>query len=168
MGVRLVTREAALESMKSEQLPGACLVCALRDGEAGPRYTLATTPRTTTLLSRYPRRWGHVMVLLNAHVTRFEEVEGAAWLEAGAQALRAARALERALSPVRCYVASFGTPKPDIAMSSPHLHLHVVPTYDEGDRPKTVFDADLGFYAGDEEDWRELHARVARAWEVTG
>ena len=163
MAPRLITKAEASERLAEEHREG-CIVCALRDGRAGPRYALDATPRTTVLLSRYPRRWGHVLVLVNAHVTSFTEVSTEAWLEASAQSLRAARAVERALAPVRCYVASLGTAKSEIAMSSPHLHLHVVPTYDEADRPKTVFDAERGLYAADEEEWRELHARLTGAW----
>jgi diadenosine tetraphosphate (Ap4A) HIT family hydrolase len=165
--VRLVPREIALAQIARERPPGTCLVCALRDGRAGKRHELALTRLTTTLLSRYPRRWGHVLVLVNAHATRFLDVADEAWSEASAQALKAARALERVLAPRRCYVASLGTTTEDAPMSSPHVHLHVLPIYDADDRPKRIFDGDAGVYAGDEEDWTALHERLLAVWHAT-
>jgi diadenosine tetraphosphate (Ap4A) HIT family hydrolase len=164
----LVSKSLAVARLERESPPGECVICALRDGRAGHRYMLAETPHTTTLLSRYPRRWGHVIVLVNAHVTRFSEVADGAWREASEQALRAARAVERALAPARCYVASLGTVRDDLPMSSPHVHLHVVPTYDAADRPKTVFDSQPGFYSGEDAEWDELHRAVLEGWRAVG
>jgi len=164
----LVPYTEAAESARRERLGGGdCMMCSLRDGLAGPRYLLEETEHATTLLCRYARRFGHVLVVLSAHVTALSDVGQDRWLAASAQAFRAATLVERALGAVRCYVGSFGSPRGDLPLSGPHVHLHVIPTYDVDDRPSRVLSSESGIYVAEEREWAALHARLARearAW----
>lgn len=160
---RRIARDEAVARALAERGGAACLICALRDGAAGPRWVLAEGEHSLALLSRYPLRWGHTLVAIRGHVERFSEVDDAAWAEAGRLALRVARALERALAPRRVYVASLGAAAPDLPMSSPHLHLHVVPLHDPGDRPSAVFTLSEGTVDGTAAEWAELRERIAAA-----
>jgi histidine triad (HIT) family protein len=160
---RRIARDEAVARALAERGEARCLICALRDGAAGPRWTIAEGEHAIVLLSRYALRWGHALVAIRGHVENFSEVTDAAWAEASSLALRTARALERALSPRRVYVASLGAAAPDLPMSSPHLHLHVVPLHDPGDRPSAVFTLSEGTYDGTAEEWAELRERLSAA-----
>lgn len=162
---RIIPRERAVAEITAARGASPCLVCALRDGVAGPRHVLAAGARTTVLLPHYAVRWGHTLILINEHVTRFEELSAETWQEATGLVLCAARALERALRPARCYVASLGAASDDLPMTSPHLHLHVIPIYQAEDKPSAVLTWDRGVTVADEEEWAELHRILLAAWE---
>lgn len=72
---------------------------------------------------------------------------------------------ERALRSARCYVASLGAASDDLPMTSPHLHLHVIPIYKAEDKPSAVLTWDRGVTIADEEEWAELHRILLGAWE---
>jgi diadenosine tetraphosphate (Ap4A) HIT family hydrolase len=166
---RLIPYDEAVERIRAERTDGGdgCVVCALRDGRAGPRFEIARGAATTTLVSRYARRFGHVLVLLDAHVTRLSDVPEGVWLEACAHAWRAARVLERELGALRCYTGSFGSSKgTELPLSSSHVHLHVIPIYDEDDRPSQVLTSANGLVVADDAEWRALHARLVAAWNA--
>lgn len=163
---RRISRADAVARALAERGGASCLICALRDGAAGPRWVVAEGEHALVLLSRYPLRWGHLLVAVRGHVERFVEVEDAAWSDACSLARRAARALERALAPRRVYVASLGAAAPELPMSSPHLHLHVVPIDDSGDRPSAVFTLSEGTYDGTEAEWAELRERITAALQA--
>jgi diadenosine tetraphosphate (Ap4A) HIT family hydrolase len=165
---RLLTRDEAVVRIRAERGDTTCLVCALRDGSIGERNVIFQSREATVLLSRYPTRWGHLLVLCHRHVTSFSELAESEWQLMNALALRGARALERALNPTRCYVGAFGTAKSQIEISSPHLHLHVVPTYGEDERPSLVFTWQNGVYTGTNEEWTELESKIRRAWDEVG
>jgi diadenosine tetraphosphate (Ap4A) HIT family hydrolase len=125
---------------------------------------LAETAHSTVVLSAYPRRWGHVLVVLAEHVTTFAALSAAAWADAAAHARVAARVVERVLAPERCYVASLGTAIDGLELTFPHIHLHVIPVYDPDDRPSTVLSTADGMLAADEDEWEALHAQLRAAW----
>lgn len=160
---RRISRAEAVARALAERGDAPCLICALRDGAAGPRWVVAEGEHSLALLSRYPLRWGHVLVALRGHVERFTDVEDAVWADASRLALRVARALERALAPRRVYVASLGAAAPGLPMSSPHLHLHVVPLADADDKPSAVFTLSEGTYCGTDPEWAELRERITAA-----
>lgn len=161
---RPIPREEALRRIGRERDGAGCFICGLLDGTPAPVYVLDRTPRTTVILSRYPRKWGHLMVLVNDHVTSFSDLPAAAWDEAARQARRAARVLERALRPLRCYVASLGSPHETLPMSSPHLHLHVVPIEDPEEKPGLIFTWEAGVLEAEPAEWEALHAELLRLW----
>jgi diadenosine tetraphosphate (Ap4A) HIT family hydrolase len=105
-------------------------------------------------------------VLADAHVTRFEALPLETWEQMARLAHAAARALERALQPTRCYVASLGTAIEDLPMTSPHLHVHVVPLHDPAARPSSVLSWEQGVLAFDEADVAELAHQLLAVWDA--
>lgn len=159
-----ISRRDALARIRHELGAAPCLICAIRDGAGGPQRVLARGRHARLVLSRYPIRWGHLLVLLDDHVTRFEELALDAWQESTALALDAATSLETALDPVRCYIASLGSAHDGLPMTSPHLHLHVIPLYHAADKPSGVLTWEHGVYAAPEAAWQGLQQRLAAAW----
>ena len=161
---RTISRSEALELLGRQRRADGCLLCALRDGELGSPLLIAESEHTVVLLPRYATRWGHLMVVLRRHVTTFAELSDEAWREATTLALAAARTIEATLSPLRCYVASLGAPRGDLPMTSPHLHLHVIPIYDHDDKPATVLTWSNGVLVADEPEWEALRQQLRDAW----
>lgn len=162
----LIAREEAIARILAETPETRCSLCALLgpDGVASGSRLLARGAHTSVVLNRYPRQWGHVLVVWHRHVTTFESSSDAEWDEASRYALRAARVVERTLHPARCYVASLGTSEPDVPTSFPHLHLHVLPVYDPRERPSTVLTWEPGVYEASEPEWDSLERSLKRAW----
>jgi diadenosine tetraphosphate (Ap4A) HIT family hydrolase len=157
----VISREEALARLDGRR---GCVVCAQLDGTLGKPWLLAAGAHAVAFLPRYASRWGHVMVALREHVVRFGDLDDEAWREASDMALGAARTLERALTPVRCYIASLGTARDDLPMTSPHLHLHVIPLYDPDDKPSTVLSWSHGVHVAPETEWARLAARLVLTW----
>jgi diadenosine tetraphosphate (Ap4A) HIT family hydrolase len=163
---RVIPREQAIAEITAARGEVSCLMCALRDGaldETEP-LVLERSARTTVLLPRYGVRWGHVLVVLNRHVTRFGDLDAEIWREACDQAYRAARALETALAPARCFVASLGSSGAIAPMTSPHLHLHVIPVHGPDERPSSVLTWESGVTVGDDAERAELRRVLLAAW----
>lgn len=114
-----------------------CLGCALARGGAGARTVRAGT-FASLVVPRLSLREGHGMVVLHDHVERWSELGEDAADEMFRMARAAARSLERTLRPPRVYVASLGTAERGVPVSSPHLHVHVVPLLREDERPSEV------------------------------
>lgn len=159
-----IARGESLARIRSEGGDYACLMCALRDGRFGPLRVLHGDDRALVILPGYVTRWGHALVILRAHVTSFSDVAPGDWLHLAALARRAARAAEALFRTRRCFVASTGSSGGELAQTSEHLHLHVVPVVDRDDRPGSVFSWTEGVLVADPHDWHELLARYAEAW----
>jgi diadenosine tetraphosphate (Ap4A) HIT family hydrolase len=159
--IRRISRELAAVRAAGERPPGSCLVCAILAGSAGPVHVLHQGRSVRAVLNRYPRGWGQAMVLLERHVTRFEHLREEEWAEASSAALALARRMELELRPLRVYVSSLGSPRGDLALSTPHLHVHVDPIFSQDDRPSTVFSSEAGLLEADPEDWEALRGRLA-------
>jgi diadenosine tetraphosphate (Ap4A) HIT family hydrolase len=160
----LITRAEALARIRAEGGDPPCLMCAIRDGRVGPRYTIAEDDEALVLLPRYVRRWGHVLVMPRVHVTTYTAVDRGLWARVGALAHRAACVVERVMAPRRCYVASTGSSAGELTQSSAHLHVHVIPLYSPEDRPADVFSWADGIYVGEPDEWASLRARYLEAW----
>lgn len=162
----LMTRQQALSRVTEERGAG-CLICELVErAEAAPIRLLHRDRVVTVVLSRYPRQWGHVLVLLNRHCTNFTELDAREWQSVSVHSLHAARAIESSLRPSRCYVASLGSARMDLPMTSPHLHVHAVPIYDPDDKPTSIFSWERGVYDAPESEWHQLHAILSDAWRA--
>jgi diadenosine tetraphosphate (Ap4A) HIT family hydrolase len=142
----------------------ACLMCAIRDGLCGPTHTVFEDDALLVVLPRYVRRWGSVLVLPRQHVTSFGAVTPELWAHTNAIAHRSAQMVERVLAPLRCYVASTGSPDGERVNTSEHLHVHVVPITDPDDRPRDVFSWEGGVMVAEPEEWAELRARYVAAF----
>jgi diadenosine tetraphosphate (Ap4A) HIT family hydrolase len=148
----LISKAEAAARIAQAQGEHACALCALC---ARPRYVLAEGSHCIALLPQYARRWGHVMILFREHITTYQRLSVEAWTEANVMALAMAQTIERALSPLRCYVASLGAAI-EHPMTFPHLHLHVIPIYDATDTPSTVLTTKDGVLTGEEHEWETL------------
>lgn len=138
-------------------------MCALLDGHAGPVFSLHDDGTQVVMLSRYALRPGHALVVPRQHATTFTDLSAESWVAATKIALDVARAIERTMSPSRCYIASLGTAADDVLISAPHVHLHVIPVDDPALRPHQVLTWAHGVYVGLDTDWIELRDRLRAA-----
>jgi diadenosine tetraphosphate (Ap4A) HIT family hydrolase len=161
----LISREEALARIHDEGGAPSCLMCAIRDGRVGDRHEVYDRDGVFAFLPRYVRRWGQVSVMPHAHVTTYAEVDASLWAETSRVAFRFARAIERALSPRRVYLASTGSSAgKELVQTSEHLHVHVIPIYEADDRPADIFSWRNGVYVGTPEEWRALRASLLEAF----
>jgi diadenosine tetraphosphate (Ap4A) HIT family hydrolase len=159
-----LSRDEALRRIRAEGGDFTCLMCALRDGQAGPRFVIAEDDDAVVLLPRYVRSWGHILVILRPHVTGFAAVDEAQWARVNAAALRAARVVEQVQRPRRVYLASTGSSGGELTQSSAHLHIHALPVHQPTDRPADLFSWSDGLYTASDELFAELQARCVVAW----
>ena len=159
----VISKAEALACLESER-SGSCALCDLCQEGSTPRYVLEEGRHAIALLPRYARRWGHVMIVLREHRTAYRGLPEAHWQEAMRLALRAAQAIESALSPQRCYVASLGAAVPH-PLTYPHLHIHVIPVYEASDTPSTVLTASAGVLVGLAHEWAALREQLLSVWE---
>ena len=157
--MRRIDRAAALARIAAGP-PSDCVPCDL----ARCPDPLARSAHAVAVLTRYPVRWGHVMVILRAHAERLGDVAPEVWADASRLAHAAAVAVERALDPARCYVASLGTSDDSLPMTFPHLHLHVIPVADPAARPSDVLTWRNGIVDGAPDEWAALRARLLDVW----
>lgn len=162
----LIPRTEALERIRAEVGEAPCLMCAVRDDEAGERWVLAEDDDLIIVLPRYVRRWGQLLVILKPHVTSYSEVAPSLWARASHWAWRAACVVERCRRPLRCYVAATGSAAGEITQSSVHLHIHVIPLYDPDDRPTDIFSWSEGIYVADAPQWQTLLEEYREAWNA--
>ncbi len=162
-----ISRGEAVERASAERGSAPCLVCAILGGSAGRVFPVLRGDRATVVLARYALRPGHLLVLAHRHATRFQDLPPAEWIEMAGLAHRAARALEREVDAARCYVASLGADSPEAPMSSPHLHLHVVPLASPDEKPSAVLTWSEGVYVDTPENWSALQARLEAALALT-
>ena len=155
-----ISREDAIARLPA---PDGCALCALvREPDAD---TLFDDGEIVVRLSRFPVQWGHVMIVPRVHVERFGALELATWLRTNELAHRAASALEAALTPSRCYVASLGAARADLPMTFPHVHINVIPVFDPDARPREILTWQHGVLEASEEEWEALRATLSRSWE---
>jgi diadenosine tetraphosphate (Ap4A) HIT family hydrolase len=160
-GIRLA-RADAIARVVAERIGSGCLMCDLLAGKAGPIHVLERGRFATAALARYALRPAHALVVAHRHVTSISALEGDAWLELAAIARRACQAIDAVFEPARCYVASLGTDE-DVPMSSPHVHLHVVPV-GRGSKPSEVLTWEHGVFVPTSDELAETSARLVAAW----
>jgi diadenosine tetraphosphate (Ap4A) HIT family hydrolase len=153
-----ISRAEALAQVSRSASPGRCPMCEV----AETARLLRAGRHACITLNRYPLRWGHMLVITKRHVERFREIADDEHAEAAAFCLRAARAMERTLSPPRVFVASLGSARENLPMTCPHLHWHVVPVA-HGERPRDVLTWKHGVLQADEAEWQALEARLSSA-----
>ncbi len=157
-----IARADAVARVVAERAGEGCLMCELLEGRAGALHVLEEDAFAVVALARYALRPGHALVIARAHVTSIAALDAAAWLALAAAARRACVAIEAALAPARCYVASLGTDA-EVPMSSPHVHLHVVPV-ERDERPRDVLTWEHGVFVPNDIDLADLAARLRAAW----
>ncbi|MBL8623687.1 MAG: HIT family protein [Myxococcales bacterium] len=162
----LISRDEALARIRAEGGSPPCLMCAIRDRQVGATYAVHEDDDILVLLPRYVRRWGHVVVMPRAHVVTYTGVTSALWARINADALHAAKMLERIRQPLRVYVTSTGSSAGELTQTSMHLHVHVIPLYDDHDRPADVFSWQGGVWVGEPDEWQALRDEYAAAWRA--
>jgi diadenosine tetraphosphate (Ap4A) HIT family hydrolase len=161
----LITRDEALRRIVEEGRRPACLMCAIVERKVGDVHVVYEDDETLVMLPRYVKRWGHVMVVPKPHVTSFSGVDGAVWARTTRVAHQAARTVERAMHPLRCYMASTGSSAGELTQTSMHLHMHVIPLFEPDDRPAEVFTWADGVLVGEPDEWAELRRRYRAVWD---
>jgi diadenosine tetraphosphate (Ap4A) HIT family hydrolase len=160
----LISRDEALATIKEEGGTPECLMCAIRDRKVGATYAVFEDNDILVLLPRYVRRWGHLVVMPRRHMVTYSGITLSLWARVNAEALRAARMLEQIRSPLRIYITSTGSSAGELIQTSMHLHVHVIPLYDNHDRPADVFSWQSGVYVGSHQEFEELRQEYATAW----
>jgi diadenosine tetraphosphate (Ap4A) HIT family hydrolase len=142
-----------------------CVMCALVKRAPSSPELLAESERGVVLLDRFGSRPGHAIVIAREHVEETTKLGWATYAELQRLAYDATTALERVLAPARTFVAVLGATAA-LPMSFPHFHVHVLPVYEsgEGARPAHVFSWSAGVLVYDDEEARELAARLRAAW----
>lgn len=161
---QLISRDEALARIRAEGQSPPCLMCAVRDRKVGATYAVYEDDDILVLLPRYVRRWGHVVVMPRAHVVTYSGIEPALWARVNAEALHAARMLERIKQPVRVYITSTGSSAGELTQTSMHLHVHVIPLFDNEDRPSDVFSWQGGVWVAEHDEWEAMRREYADAW----
>ena len=139
-----------------------CVMCALASGEEN---VVCRTSKATVVLDRFASTRGHLLVVLNQHHEHLMRLEWSLYEAVQRLAWEASRAIDRVLAPCRVYVASLGSPS-QIAKSYPHLHLHVVPIFEDGEsaRPARIFSWTQGVLIYEPHEARALAAELAANW----
>ena len=141
-----------------------CVMCALARGD-DDATVICRTPLATVVLDRFASTRGHLLVVLNDHHEQLMRLEWRLYEAVQRLAWEASRAIERVLDPCRVYVAALGSPS-QLAKSYPHLHLHVVPIFEDGEsaRPARVFSWTQGVLIYEPHEARTLAAELASNW----
>jgi diadenosine tetraphosphate (Ap4A) HIT family hydrolase len=142
--MKWLSKEAAITvATRSSIDPRPCVPCEL----ARAADPIIASERAVAILDRYACRPGHVLVVLRRHAENIAALDWNEYSELHHLAWQVAGALDRVLAPRRIYIAALGSAEP-LAVSFPHVHLHVVPLADggEADRPANVFTWNQGMY----------------------
>ena len=107
-------------------------------------------------LSRFPVCWGQIVVALDEHLVSYAQVSAAQWSDLSLLALRCAQMLEAELAPARCYLTATGSSEEGLPMTTPHIHINVIPVDDPTLHPKEVLTWDRGIVVADDRDWHDL------------
>lgn len=160
----LISRDEALARIREDAGSPPCLMCAIRDRRAGATYAVHEDEDILVFLPRFVRRWGHLVVMPRRHVVTYRGIAPALWARVNADALHAARMIERLRTPLRTYITSTGSSAGELTQTSMHLHVHVIPLFEDRDRPADVFSWQAGVYVAEHDEWSALQAEYARAW----
>ena len=155
---RRLSKDEALDRLASDMPVGACPMCTLLE-RSSTRF-LERGGRVSALLTGFPLAWGHVLVVMHGHTTRFADLDDEVHAEMSAMAHRFARRVEVSLAPARVYVASLGSDREGLAMTTPHLHYHVVPVQERAARPAEVFTWERGIWDGTPAEWDALAEKL--------
>jgi len=117
-----------------------CVMCAIASGDHDAELVVRSTDAGVVVVDRFAATRGHLMVVLREHVEHVARLEWERYAALQRLAWEAARAVDALLAPRRIFVAALGASAP-LPKTFPHLHLHVVPVYEEGEaaRPANVF-----------------------------
>jgi ATP adenylyltransferase len=120
-----------MEFIRAEK-PAGCIFCRFpaEEGEEADRRNLIVhrSPRSFTILNRYPYNNGHVMVVPRAHVSRLEDLDAATFADLQEELRRVVAVIREAYRPEAMNVG-MNLGKAAGAGIEDHLHWHVVPRW---------------------------------------
>ncbi|MBK8254370.1 MAG: HIT family protein [Polyangiaceae bacterium] len=170
--MRHISKAEALERVERlaanmDSRYGGCALCARLAETLSFRCVLNENEHAVAMLDQFAARPGHLVVVLRRHV---EKIADLSWPEyAGIQRLawEGARALEKARSPARIFMAALGSKRP-IGVSFPHHHVHVIPlaSGDARDRPAEVLTWQMGVWTFDEGEEQRVAEELRRVWAL--
>lgn len=119
--------EYITQSVKKK--PDSCVFCDIQaPGDDRARLVVHRGEHSLVVLNRYPYNNGHLLVMPNAHIGRFEALDEAAFLDLHTLVVRSIQVLEAAMQPQGINlgmnlgtVAGAGIPD--------HMHYHLVPRW---------------------------------------
>lgn len=114
--------------------------------------------KASMALNAYPLTWGHSMVVLHEHTTQYASLDPAAFQEAMEMVHKLAGRIEERLTPARVFVASLGSAREGLIMTSPHLHWHVIPVGESQTRAAELLTWERGVLSGTPGEWEKLGA----------
>jgi len=177
--MRRVSKEEALADMAARGFdrggPDRCAMCALatRGAEsADAAWRVRDDEHALVVLDRYASTRGNLLVVVRRHVERITELPIATHLEVQRLVFEANVTLEQVLTPRRIYTATLGSPAAPSTepppMSFPHLHVHVIPIYEDGEsaRPAAIFSWTSGIWLYDEGEGERLARELRAAWRA--
>lgn len=161
---------AALEAQRQQLgvAENCCMMCVLAEGRGTPE-PVHETEDAIVVLDRFGARKGHLLVILREHMEDVTALGAARYLALQRAAYEASLALEAALSPRRLFIAALGAPR-SVPMSFPHVHLHVIPLFEEDERarPARVFSWSDGVVVYSEASAARLGMQIRAAWPEAG
>ncbi len=120
-----------MEFIRAEK-PAGCIFCLFpaEEGEEADRRNLVVhrSPRSFTILNRYPYNNGHVMIVPRAHVRRLEDLDPGDFADLQDE-LRRATGVVRAVYGPEGMNVGMNLGKVAGAGIEEHLHWHVVPRW---------------------------------------
>lgn len=120
-----------MEFIRAEK-PAGCIFCLFpaEEGEEADRRNLIVhrSPRSFTILNRYPYNNGHVLVVPRAHVSRLEDLDAATFADLQEELRRVVAVIREAYRPEAMNVG-MNLGKAAGAGIEDHLHWHVVPRW---------------------------------------
>ncbi len=157
----------AVLDIERQRVGHDCVMCGLAHAAFDPHLVIAENDHAVLRLNVLGSRPADMLAVLREHITSVAALTAAQYQGMHALAFVAARALERHRGALRVYIAQLGAPEP-LAMSYPHVHLHVVPIYHggEADKPARVLSWSHGVVSYEADEARalahELRALVTR------
>ncbi len=164
---RIVERAEAIAVVTASReqagsVTDSCLMCEIIRGDVVPGAVVAETPELFVFLPRFGVRWGHVVIAVRDHVETLTEAGVARWATLCERAYFTQAALSAVLQPLRCYVATLGSGRAQ-PMTCEHLHTHVVPIHEPGDRPARVLTWEYGVVTAEPAEFEALASRLRAA-----
>jgi diadenosine tetraphosphate (Ap4A) HIT family hydrolase len=172
------TYRLVLESSGRASVFGPCVMCAITKHGWDVQHVVKQTESCTIALDHFARSKGHLLVILNDHIERVEDMRESDYLRLQQHTHQAARALSMVLKPRRLYIASLGSPGADGTEASTaftpksntfaHVHMHILPIYEESEasKPANMFSWTYGSLLYEEGEAEELSRSLRTALEA--
>jgi diadenosine tetraphosphate (Ap4A) HIT family hydrolase len=126
-----ISRGEALRRVSDNVDGNECAMCNI----VKDQRPLKDAGTAKAYLNKYPLRWGHTLVVTSDCITTWCDLSQQANNDAQQLILDVAQRLEKNLNATRVYIAALGTNQNGLPQTCPHLHWHIVPLFDHGERP---------------------------------